>query len=111
MTNEPTSDITFEDPPGLPVYDWPGIVAKLESNPMGWARIFERGKTTQAESIRNGFNSVVAPVNGIEVKTRNNERVVDEASGRVTRYCTLYLRYNPSLDTRAKTAPKKRARK
>lgn len=97
---DPISEVVFEDPPDLPRYDWAGIAKKVKARPGRWAKVFDRDRVTQAEAIRNGGVAALRREHGFETRTRNNKRETDPATGKETRWCTLYVRYNPANDTR-----------
>ena len=86
---EVIAQVTWEDPaPAKQAYDWPAIAEKLRANPMAWALIFERDRTSLVNAIRQGNVSAIRPRDGFEVRTRNNVREPH-------RTCSLYMRYNP----------------
>lgn len=74
-------------------YDWASISDQLRERPGDWMRVYERGPTSIANSIRQGEIRALTPVHrsgrtefGFEVRTRNNIRGTP-------RMCSLYLRY------------------
>lgn len=79
----------WEDPPARRKrYDWEAIARQVQAKPMQWAKVFEGGRTSQVNAIRQGSVAAVHPDLGFEVRTTNNVRVPE-------RRCDLYLRYNP----------------
>lgn len=84
--------VQFADPPNVPTrYDWAAIAGQLKAQPMKWALIFTRDRTSIANAARQGSIAVVKPGAGFEYRTANNTREPD-------RTCSLYMRYNPSKD-------------
>lgn len=83
--------ITKEDPPPKrSTYDWEGIAEQLRAEPGEWFKVFERGRISVVNAIRN--DSIAAlPRSEFEVQTRNNIREDPEFDG--ARTCSLYLRY------------------
>lgn len=93
MSDKPL--LSWEDPAERGAYDWAGIAAQLESRPMTWAKVFDRDRQSLAVAIRVHGITALWPEKGFEVRTRNNT-----SRDLGTPMCTLYLRYNPDLDTR-----------
>lgn len=85
---EKVSDISWEVPPVWPKYDWPVIASQLRSKPGEWAKIFEDGRTSVVNAIRQGKVMDLHPDLGFEVKTTRNTRGAP-------RTCSLYMRFNP----------------
>jgi hypothetical protein len=90
-----TSVLEWEEPPLKrgSAYDWGQIAQALESKPMKWAKVFDRGPTSTANAIRQDSVTALLSTHGFEVRTANNTREPH-------RTCTLYLRYNPEHDER-----------
>lgn len=87
--DDPVNAIEWADPPPRRVrYDWETVAAKLRKRPMTWAKVFEQGRTSQVNAIRQGSVSALHPDLGFEVRTTNNVRWP-------VRLCDLYLRFNP----------------
>src|SRR5262245_65624582 len=86
--SKPIRGVTGCDPPSKSMYDWDAISRQLRANPMKWAKIFERDRTSIVNAIRQGGVTALHPDLGFEVKTRNNLREPE-------RVCSLYLRFNP----------------
>lgn len=88
--DEPVDAISFESPPPRRQrYDWEAIAAKLIERPMEWAKVFEHGRTSQVNAIRQGAVTAVHPDLGFEVRTTDNVR-------EPVRTCTLWMRFNPA---------------
>lgn len=75
-------------PPAKARFDWDAISQQLRAHPMQWAMVFEHGKVSVANAVRQGSINAVHPDYGFEVRTSDNVR------GEV-RTCTLWLRFNP----------------
>lgn len=85
----PINDIEWAEPPPRKVrYDWEAIANVLRQRPLSWAKVFENGRTSQVNAIRQGSVQAVHPDLGFEVRTTDNVR-------EPVRQCTLYMRYNP----------------
>jgi hypothetical protein len=93
--DDPVSEVVWESPPRSQRgrYDWPKIASQLEQRPGEWAKIFDHGRTSIVNAIRQGAVIALLPDRGFEVRTRNNIRYP-------TRLCSLYLRYVPEKDRR-----------
>jgi hypothetical protein len=87
---EPTTEwVTWEaPPPPRSGYDWMEIANQLRSRPGEWAKIFDDGRISIVNAIRQGNVGALNPVLGFEVRTRNNVRAP-------VRKCSLYMRWNP----------------
>lgn len=79
----------FPPPKSRHGYDWEVIAAELRARPGKWKLIYEGGKTTVANGIRQGHVNVLLPSDGFEVTTRNNRPATSENP----KTCDLYLRY------------------
>lgn len=77
-----------KQPPDRERYDWDAIALQLRQHPGEWALVFEHGKTSIANALRQGSITAIDPSNGFEIRTANNTRAPD-------RTCTLWLRWNP----------------
>jgi len=87
--DNPVEAVTWEaPPPRKPRYDWPKIATKLQARPMEWAKVFEGGRTSQVNAIRQGSVAAVHPDLGFELRTTDNVR-------EPVRTCTLWMRFNP----------------
>ena len=75
-------------PPSRQQYDWEAIALQLREHPGEWALVFEDGKTSTANAIRQGGIAALQPSSGYQVRTSNNKRYP-------VRTCTLWLRWNP----------------
>jgi len=83
------SNVDFgRSPPARDRYDWEAIALQLRQRPGEWALVFEHGKTSIANAIRQGGIASLQPEAGFEVRTTNNKR-------EPMRTCTLWLRWNP----------------
>lgn len=83
-------EVEWQDPPTPPPkYDWRAIAEQLRSEPMKWALVFERDRTTLVNALRAGAMRDMAPDLGFETRTTNN---VKRARPRT---CSLYARWNP----------------
>lgn len=90
-----TPSLSWEEPADRGAYDWAGIASQLEARPMEWAKVFDRDRQSLAVAIRVRGITALWPEKGFEVRTRNNVRRDVPVP-----VCTMYLRYNPTLDTR-----------
>lgn len=70
-------------------YDWDIIAAELKARPGQWKLIFEGGRTSVANGIRNGNVRQLRPAEGFEVTTRNNRVATDDGP----KTCDMYLRW------------------
>jgi hypothetical protein len=85
----PSSEVIFTDPPEKNArYDWEAIAQTLRAHPNQWALIFERDKTSVANTVRYGFIAVLHPDLGFEYRTANNVKVP-------SRMCSFYMRFVP----------------
>lgn len=107
MSSNGSSDIEFGKVP-RPVrkYDWYGIAEQLLANPGEWAKVFDEDNHGFSVSIRSGQNAALHPHHGFESKTRRNHYNDDGQ-----RVCSLFVRYNPDLDTRTGQDKPKATRK
>lgn len=78
-------------PRGHNRYDWESVEEQLRSRPGEWARIFENGRVSVANALRQGSVRILAPSKGFEVRTRDNVRTPVHT-------CTLFMRYVPEKD-------------
>jgi hypothetical protein len=69
-------------------YNWLAISRQLQARPGEWAKIFDRDRTAIVNAIRQNNIHAVRPLDGFQVRTRNNVRDP-------VRMCTLYMRYVP----------------
>lgn len=89
MNDEVISHLDFSQaPPRREKYDWESIARQLREHPGQWALVFEHGKTSTANAIRQGAVKALDPGLGFQVRTTNNQRSPQ-------RTCTLWLRWNP----------------
>lgn len=77
-------------------YDWPKIAEDLIAHPMEWGKVFEEGKVSTVNALRQGSIRILSPELGFEIRTRNNVR------GPI-RTCQLWMRYNPEKDNAIKS--------
>jgi hypothetical protein len=95
--NEPQRRLDWEGrQPSRQVYDWDAIAEDAMTHPMRWGLVFDHGRVSVANAIRQDNIKAVTSDQGFEVKTENNTRDP-------VRMCTLWLRYNPDKDTRKET--------
>jgi hypothetical protein len=85
-------------PPPRSGFDWPDIARTLRANPNQWLKVFDEGPVSVVNAIRQAKIMALTPIHrpgraeeGFEVRTRNNTNTLP-------RYCTLYLRWVPSLE-------------
>jgi hypothetical protein len=70
-------------------YDWDVIATELQARPGQWKLIFEGGRTSVANVIRNGNVRQLRPSDGFQVTTRNNRAATDTEP----KSCDMYLRW------------------
>ena len=89
MSDNVIRNVDFNrNPPVRDRYDWDAIALQLRQHPGQWAMVFEHGKTSTANAVRQGAVRALAPEAGFQVRTTNNVR-------EPVRTCTLWLRWNP----------------
>lgn len=90
--------MTFTPPPPGTPYDWANVAAAVRARPGEWLQVFENDKHSYQVAIRSGSIKALRPADGYETKTANTRWKTDGDKRR--RFCTMWVRYNPDLDTR-----------
>lgn len=89
VPDDAVTGIPWEEPPARVNYDWYAIADQLRTEPMRWAKVFDKGGQSISNAIKQGHVAAVHPDLGFESRTANNTR-------QPPRTCTLYLRFNPN---------------
>lgn len=87
---KPANGVAWQPPPVVDKIDWPAMAAELRAHPGEWLKVFEHGRASVAEALRQGRMPSVHARLGFEMQTTDNTRDTP-------RTCTLFMRFNPEL--------------
>jgi hypothetical protein len=85
---KPRNGVAWEKPPKQQRIDWPAVAAELRAHPGEWLKVFEHGRMSVVNALRQDRMPSVRRDLGFEITTTDTTR-------NSPRTCTLFMRYNP----------------